>query len=171
MSEPMRDPMRRQLTSGRRSTPAALLPGAPRPSTRRPSPAISARSAWTRRRWRSCQRPGVGRWGSARRVQGSRPPCRRRPGPWCRAVSSAPSPPGRTRTQRPTCSTALTPGTRCDQGPCGSGRGCGSTCEGRDVPSPSGADAADEGAARSARPERLSRKGGPRVDSTPAGAD
>jgi hypothetical protein len=28
MSEPMRDPMRRQLTSGRRITPAALLPGA-----------------------------------------------------------------------------------------------------------------------------------------------
>jgi hypothetical protein len=33
MSEPMRDPMQRQLTSGRRSTPAALLPGEPRPST------------------------------------------------------------------------------------------------------------------------------------------
>jgi hypothetical protein len=33
MSEPMRDPMRRQLTSGRRITPAALLPGEPRPST------------------------------------------------------------------------------------------------------------------------------------------
>jgi hypothetical protein len=33
MSEPMRDPMRRQRTSGRRLTPAALLPGAPRPST------------------------------------------------------------------------------------------------------------------------------------------
>ena len=32
MSEPMRDPMRRQLTSGRRSI-AALLPEAPRPST------------------------------------------------------------------------------------------------------------------------------------------
>ena len=29
MSEPMRDPMRRQLTSGRRIPPAALLPGAP----------------------------------------------------------------------------------------------------------------------------------------------
>ena len=33
MSEPIRDPMRRQLTSGRRITPAALLPGEPRPST------------------------------------------------------------------------------------------------------------------------------------------
>jgi hypothetical protein len=33
MSEPMRDPMRRQLTSGRRSTAAALLPWEPRPST------------------------------------------------------------------------------------------------------------------------------------------
>ena len=33
MSEPMRNPMQRQLTSGRRLTPAALLPGAPRPST------------------------------------------------------------------------------------------------------------------------------------------
>jgi hypothetical protein len=33
MSESMRDPMQRQLTSGRRSTPAALLPGEPRPST------------------------------------------------------------------------------------------------------------------------------------------
>ena len=32
MSEPMRDPMQRQLTSGRRSI-AALLPEAPRPST------------------------------------------------------------------------------------------------------------------------------------------
>jgi len=29
MSEPMRDPMQRQLTSGRHITPAALLPGAP----------------------------------------------------------------------------------------------------------------------------------------------
>jgi len=33
MSESMSDPMQRQLTSGRRSTPAALLPGEPRPST------------------------------------------------------------------------------------------------------------------------------------------
>jgi hypothetical protein len=33
MSEPMRNPIRRQRTSGRRITPAALLPGAPRPST------------------------------------------------------------------------------------------------------------------------------------------
>src|SRR5262249_40387296 len=33
MSEPMRDPMRRQLTSGRRITPAALLPGAQSSST------------------------------------------------------------------------------------------------------------------------------------------
>jgi hypothetical protein len=32
MSKPMRDPMQRQLTSGRRSI-AALLPGEPRPST------------------------------------------------------------------------------------------------------------------------------------------
>ena len=33
MSESMSDPMPRQLTSGRRSTPAALRPGEPRPST------------------------------------------------------------------------------------------------------------------------------------------
>ena len=33
MSEPLRDPMPRQLTSGRRITAAALPPGAPRPST------------------------------------------------------------------------------------------------------------------------------------------
>jgi hypothetical protein len=33
MSEPMRDPMRRQLTSRRRITPAVLLPWEPRPST------------------------------------------------------------------------------------------------------------------------------------------
>jgi hypothetical protein len=33
MSEPMRNPMRRQLTSGRRITPAILLPGAPSAST------------------------------------------------------------------------------------------------------------------------------------------
>jgi hypothetical protein len=33
MSEPMSNPMRRQLTSGRRITPAALLPWEPRPST------------------------------------------------------------------------------------------------------------------------------------------
>jgi hypothetical protein len=33
MSEPMRDPMRRQLTSGRRITPAALLPGVQRANT------------------------------------------------------------------------------------------------------------------------------------------
>ena len=32
MSEPMSDPMRRQLTSGRRIPTAALLPGAPRAS-------------------------------------------------------------------------------------------------------------------------------------------
>ena len=33
MSEPMRNPMRRQLTSGRHITPAALLPGAQSAST------------------------------------------------------------------------------------------------------------------------------------------
>jgi hypothetical protein len=33
MSEPMSDPIRRQLTSGQRITPAALLPGAQRAST------------------------------------------------------------------------------------------------------------------------------------------
>ena len=37
MSEPMRDPMRRQLTSGRRSI-AALLPEAQRPSNESPMP-------------------------------------------------------------------------------------------------------------------------------------
>jgi hypothetical protein len=37
MSEPMRDPMQRQLTSGRRSI-AALLPEAPRPSNESPMP-------------------------------------------------------------------------------------------------------------------------------------
>jgi hypothetical protein len=38
MSEPMRAPMRRQRTSGRRITPAALLPEALRPSTESPMP-------------------------------------------------------------------------------------------------------------------------------------
>ena len=38
MREPMRDPMRRQLTSGRRIPIAALLPGAQRPSHETPIP-------------------------------------------------------------------------------------------------------------------------------------
>jgi hypothetical protein len=38
MREPMRDPMRLQLTSGRRITAYALLPGTPRPSTETPIP-------------------------------------------------------------------------------------------------------------------------------------
>ena len=80
MSESMRDPMQRQLTSGRRSTPAALLPGEPRPSTETSILAISARSAWTPRRWRSCQRPGVTRWVSVRCVPGLHPRAAGEPG-------------------------------------------------------------------------------------------
>jgi hypothetical protein len=38
MSEPMRDPMQRQLTSGRRITAYALLPGAQRPPHETPIP-------------------------------------------------------------------------------------------------------------------------------------
>jgi hypothetical protein len=38
VSEPMSDPMRRQLTSGRRITAAALLPWEPRPSDEPPIP-------------------------------------------------------------------------------------------------------------------------------------
>jgi hypothetical protein len=38
MSEPMRTPMRRQLTSGRRSTAAAVLPGVQGPSDETPIP-------------------------------------------------------------------------------------------------------------------------------------
>ena len=38
MNEPMRDPVRLQLTSGRRITAYALLPGAPSPSKETPLP-------------------------------------------------------------------------------------------------------------------------------------
>ena len=115
MSESMRDPMQRQLTSGRRSTPAALLPGEPRPSTETSILAISARSAWTPRRWRSCQRPGVTRWVSVRCVPGLTPvpPANRDAVPACLICADPPGP-GEDATAM--CSIASTPGTRCDVG-------------------------------------------------------
>ena len=80
MSEPMRDPMRRRLTSGRRIGHGLAASSAAVPAMGHPSQATSVSTAWTRQPWRSCQRPGVGRWGSVRRVPGSRRPCRPRTG-------------------------------------------------------------------------------------------
>src|SRR5262249_33171437 len=105
-------------------------------------PAISVRAASMRPRQACSRPPGGARWASARRVQGSRLPCRRRPETWYRPAASAPLHPVRTRTRRPMCSTASTPGTRCDPGRGRFGGGRGFTCEGRDVPAPRGAAAA-----------------------------